>query len=447
MIVFRKRLIFWLIKAYLKKLGKRIFIFFLLGLCAFVLLYLLFESIIAKIPIIENESIGVVGAYSLDNLPSNILEKISSGLTVISPDGTPKPAVAKSWKIEENGKKYTFILRQDLSFTDGTQLTSDLVNYNFSDAKMVKQNKYTITFILKDSYSPFLFTVSKPILKEGFIGLGEYKLKNLKLNGSFVDSLSLVSVKNSHKTINYQFYPSLAALKTAFILGEISEMKSTDLKYKNTTFTQFPKLKIEKKVNYDQLVTIFYNAQDPTLSDKKIRTGLSYALPEQFIFGKRANSLYSPLSWVYTDQYAKTQDFTHAKLLLSMDDSKKTLNLKIKTFAKYENVAQEIKKSWEKVNVRSEIEIIDTIPDDFQVFLTDFYLSKDPDQYSLWHSNQENNISNFKNLRIDKLLEDGRKITDLDQRKKNYTDFQKYILDENPASFLYFPYEYEISRK
>lgn len=449
MIVFRKRLIFWLIKAYLKKLGKRIFLFFILGLGVFFVLYLLFKSNIIKIPIIQNESIGMVGAYTLDNLPPPILEQMSLGLTSISVDEMPKPSIAKSWKIENNGKKYTFFLRNDLHFTDGTQLTSDLINYNFSDAKVIKPDRYTIIFILKDSYSPFLVTVSKPIFKKGFVGVGEYKLKNLKLNGNFVVSLTLISTKNSHKTIDYQFYPSIVSLKTAFVLGEVSKInKLTDLKFKDTSFDKFSKLKIDKKINYNRLMTIFYNTQDPSLSDKKIRNGLSYALPDAFIFGKRADSLYSPSSWVYTNQYAKTQDLTHAKILLSMNNSEKALNLKIKTFSKYEDVAKEIKNAWGKVGIKSKIEIIDSVPsDDFQVFLGDFYLSEDPDQYSLWHSNQENNITNFKNLRIDKLLEDGRKIIDMNQRKKNYVDFQKYMMDESPASFLYFPYEYEVNRK
>jgi peptide/nickel transport system substrate-binding protein len=74
-------------------------------------------------------------------------------------------------------------------------------------------------------------------------------------------------------------------------------------------------------------------------------------------------------------------------------------------------------------------------------------MPKDPDQYMLWHSSQQNNISNYKNLRIDKLLEDGRQTQDQDQRVKLYEDFQKYLLDDPPATFLYFPYVYDIKRK
>ena len=77
----------------------------------------------------------------------------------------------------------------------------------------------------------------------------------------------------------------------------------------------------------------------------------------------------------------------------------------------------------------------------------DFNLSKDPDQYPLWHSGEQTNITKYKNLRIDKLLEDGRKNVDFNTRITIYNDFQKYLIEDTPASFLYFPYEYELIRK
>ena len=74
-------------------------------------------------------------------------------------------------------------------------------------------------------------------------------------------------------------------------------------------------------------------------------------------------------------------------------------------------------------------------------------LPHDPDQYALWHSGQTNNISKYKSMRIDKLLEDGRSITDAEKRVNIYSDFQKYLIDDSPATFVYFPYVYTLSRR
>ena len=119
----------------------------------------------------------------------------------------------------------------------------------------------------------------------------------------------------------------------------------------------------------------------------------------------------------------------------------------MKTMSKYRPEAEELANSWKQLGVQVKIENVEGLPSDFQMYLGDFRLPKDPDQYPLWHSGQRNNITQFKSLRIDKLLEDGRKTTDENERIKIYYDFQKYLIDESPAVFLYFPYEYVYTRR
>jgi len=75
-------------------------------------------------------------------------------------------------------------------------------------------------------------------------------------------------------------------------------------------------------------------------------------------------------------------------------------------------------------------------------------IPKDVDQYPLWHSTQsDTNMSKFSNFRIDKLLEEGRVELDTDERRKIYLDFQRFLLEEAPAAFLYHPRYYSITRK
>ncbi|RJQ37905.1 ABC transporter substrate-binding protein [Candidatus Microgenomates bacterium] len=450
MIVLRKRLIFWLFKAYLKKLRKQIFFFFLIGLVFFFIFRLSFDFLASKIIIEKKESIGIVGAYTLDNLPQTILTDLSSGLTSISSDGTPVPNIAESWKIKDNGKTYLFNLKKNVYFSDGKNLTSDDLNYKFVDAQIKKPEKYTVEFKLKDVYAPFLVTVSKPIFRNNLVGVGNYKIKEIKLNGNFIQLMSLTSIKD-HKTKIYQFYPTQISLKTAFALGEVSKISGlSDVDFENISFYKYPNLDIQKKENLKILTTLFFNTQDPVISDKKLRNALAYALPDEFENGKKSYSLFSPNSWAYSLDYIRLQDIAHAENLISQSSvasKSASLKIEIKTLSKYKKTAQEISKAWEKVGVKAKIDIVDSIPSSFQTFLGDFYLPNDPDQYTLWHSNQDNNITNYKSLRIDKLLEDGRKTIDLNTRKKIYLDFQKYLLDDTPASFLYFPYEYEVARK
>jgi peptide/nickel transport system substrate-binding protein len=224
----------------------------------------------------------------------------------------------------------------------------------------------------------------------------------------------------------------------------------TDSTFKDTSFNQFPNATVEKHIDYSQLVTLFYNTQDKVLSDKKFRDALSYTLPDTIAQGERAASSLPPQSWAYRQNSLREQDTEHATLLLKdvKDQYKENIpTLTISTLPNYKDLAQIITKEWKKIGIKTKIKVVNNLPDQYQIFLGKFNVSHDPDQYSLWHSDQTNNITNYKNIRIDKLLEDGRKTLDQDQRIKFYEEFQKYLADDQPASFLYFPYVYSVSRK
>lgn len=448
----RKRLVVWLFRAYIKKWRKTIFLSFIFGLLVFFVLKYGVNYFIPLIPFTHKESIGMVGAYTSDNLPSEILLKISTGLTYVDKDDNILPGIAKSWEIKDDGKKYIFYLKNNINFSDGKKLTSAEIQYNFLDVKVERPNPYTIIFDLKNKYSPFLVTVSKPVFRKNYIGTGDYRVVSVNLNGSFVQSINLISVKSYSKELSYQFYPTEEALKTAFILGEVSKIIGVkNTKFKNTDLTKFPNASVIKTIDYTQQVTLFYNTQDSNLSDKRLRDALSYTIPDNFSQGQRNYSSFNPNSWVGKNGFVtREKDLDHARLLLKDSQSSTqsaSLIIEIKTLPQYQDLAKQIQKYWQEINIKSKIIVVDALPDNFQVFLGEFNLPKDPDQYALWHSSQDKNITNYKNLRIDKLLEDGRQTIDVNERRKIYSDFQKYLLDDPPAIFLYFPYVYEITRK
>lgn len=452
MIALRRRLIFWLIKAYIKRWRKIIFYFFATGLVIFFIFKISFGYFAAKLPFIEKETIGMVGPYTLDNLPDGILNMASQGLTKVQKDGTVIPGIVEKWKISGDGKAYAFYLRKNVFFSDGSNLTSKDINYDFSNVKVERPDKYTIVFYLKETYAPFPITVSRPIFKKGYIGVGDYKVKSIKLNGNFVEAIELYSDKLK-KAIDYElFYPTYSSLKTAFMLGEVSRIVGlTNVEYRDSTFDSFKNTKIEKKVNYDKLVTLFYNTKDSVVSEKTLREGLAYSMPDQFKEGERNPSPLPHFSYANKGAFHPyMQDLVHAGELLEKSQSATgsgKISLTLDTLEKYEKVAKEIAEIWKNLNLDVKIKTVDKIPSTFQIFLGEFNVPSDPDQYVLWHSDQANNITHYNNLRIDKILEDGRKEMDIEKRKQLYADFQKYLAADPPASFLFFPYFYEVSRK
>lgn len=450
----RKRFILWLIKAYLRKWGRIIGISFTLGILLFLILFLNRNFISSKLVLNTSETIGVAGIYSKENFPNNlphfILNNISRGLTKVDDKGNVMPDIAEKWDIKDNGKTFIFYIKKGQYFSDGKEVDSSMINYNFSDAVIEKPSKYVIVFKLKEKYSPFLVTLANnKVFKKDYVGVSDFEIKKIKNNGGFIDYIDLYS-QSDKKSIKYDFYDTQDLLKNAFTLGEVNKIVDiNDLNYEGKTdLSKFKNIKIVKSPNQDKIVTIFFDNQDPVLSDKKVRKALAYSLPNDFSEGKRNYTPYSANLWANNPSEIYQKDVELSKLLLEQSSASQSGRTKItlKTLPQYKSVADKIAKDWKTINFDVRVEVTETIPDIYQAFLGDLPVLKDPDQYTFWHSGQANNITHYKNLRIDKLLEDGRQTYDKSERKQIYTDFQKYLIDDMPAAFLFMPYTYTISR-
>src|SRR3989344_3430606 len=451
----RKRLIFWLLRAYIKKWGKTIIFSFIFGLGIFILIFLNRSFFISQIQVVKSENIGLVAIPSKSGLPNSlpeiVLNQISRGLTKVDSTGKVLWDIAKRWEIKDDGRMYIFYLRSNIYFSDGKLVDSSSINYNFDGFVVEKPSREVIVFKLKDKYSPFLVTLSNyKVFKRNNVGVSEYKIDKVKTNAGFVDYVELKSSKNN-KIIKYDFYETQDALKSAYVLGEVTkiiDINNLDYK-KKINLASFNNTSVSKEINSEKIVSIFFNNQDPLLSDKKIRKALAYSLTNKFPEGERTYTPYSPDLWANDKTQVYEGDLEYSKLLLSQSESSKsgTLKIELKTLPQYEDLAERISKDWKKLGVNTDIKTVDGVPELYQAFLGEFPVLKDPDQYTLWHTGQSGNITNYRNLRIDKLLEDGRRIYDKEERRKIYADFQKYLLDDMPVIFLYFPYTYSLSRK
>ena len=426
------RYIIRLIGAFLKRFKAVILIGSLLGIAFFILLSVFMPAITST-----TERIGIVGRYVPTGLPGEILVLISGGLTNIDESGTAIPNIAKSWETPDGGKTWIFTINDNLVWQDGKILKSADINYEFSDAKIEKSDDTTIKFTLDSNFSAFPIIVSKPVFKKGLLGIGEWKVKKVSLTGGFVQKLT-ISDKERNKKI-FKFYPTEDKLRLAFKLGDIDVI--TNLQDPKP-FDTWKTVKLEEKVSLNNFVGIFFNTENPKLAEKTVRQALNYAINKENFNGIRAISPISPNSWGYNPQvkqYLKDSEKTK---------DAKDLNIKLSTLPNLLPVAEKIKKDWEEAGVTTEIEVVSNIPDDFEAFLATVDIPKDPDQYSLWHSTQiATNISSYKNARNDKLLEDGRTELDQETRRKIYLDFQKFIVEDVPAIFLYHPTFYTITRK
>ncbi|MEW6226973.1 MAG: ABC transporter substrate-binding protein [Bacillota bacterium] len=84
---------------------------------------------------------------------------------------TVKPMVADSWNVSPDGKVYTFKLRRDVKFWDGTPLDAKAVKFSFDRVKKMGKgpseafgalsevkviDDYTVQMVLSNAFAPFL---------------------------------------------------------------------------------------------------------------------------------------------------------------------------------------------------------------------------------------------------------------------------------------------------
>ena len=389
--------------------------------------------------------VGLSGRYYTEEMPENILEKVSVGLTKVNSSGLPEPAIATSWETPDEGTTWIFNLG-DKYWHDETELTSSEIEYNFSDVQVDRPDDRTVVFKLDDPYSPFPIVVSKPIFKKGLLGVGSWRVANLTISQGYTQEVLLQD--GDENEILYKFYPNESQAKVAFKLGEVDEL--VDL-YHPSPFDEWDTVEIEENVKEDQVVTIFFNTQsDKFKENKPLRQSLSYAINKLELSSDRAISPINPNSWAYNPQVKDYQyDPERAEELIEdVPQEEKDREIILTTTPNLLDVAERIEKYWEDIGLQVSIKVSSSPEEEFHAFLTVFEIPDDPDQYQVWHSTQDsNNISNFSSDRIDGLLEEGRSELNLEERKRIYIDFQRFLLEEVPAIFLYHPTYYDVIRK
>jgi ABC-type transport system substrate-binding protein len=395
---------------------------------------------------VQNDSIGIEGLYTPQNLPLEVTQNISYGFTVNNNQNEPvlSPLISNLDILNDN-HTYIFTFKNNLYWQNGQKFSpSDIIlNIPGTTPRTISSNQLEID--VTEPYSPLLSLLTAPIFyQKTFSGLGPYQIGNSTFQGGYFKTITLVSTINHRQKITYHFYPNSQDLIDAFKLGEIDNITTDTL---DDQLAKWSNVSITPQIATDRYIAVFLNTS--VFNDKQIRQAIAYATPKTTNKNDRCLGPISPSSWAYNNEVKQYPfDPAHAKELLAATKIDH-LNL-IVTDRKLLDMAESIKVGWEqnlntKVTVSIDNGQID--PNSYQAILTYGQIPSDPDQYYFWHSTQTaTNLTHLNNSRLDKLLEEGRLTFDQQARKQIYYDFQKFLLEESPAIFLNFPTTYNISR-
>lgn len=402
---------------------------------------------------------GYVGKFTKTQLPPQILEYISYGLVSTDIQGNPVPYAAESIESDSTGKQFTIKLRKDLKWHNGSPLLSTDLAYNLADVQIERPDEHTLVFKLKDSFAPFPTLLTGPLIKiksadDDILGIGDYYLSSFEYRQTqYLTSIELKSLTKSPGTIKIKFYPTEHDAVTALKLGQIHGMRITNSEEMQT----WNNTVIYEKLIPKRFVGVFFQLKNSRVGgkDATLRQALGLAITD--VPGKLPfNGPFPPNSWASTGIERKYRN-NPEKALESIEtykknnkDSSQDLSIKLSTLPAYQKTAEHVAQAWNNIGVNTTIELVDTIPTEFEALIIGQEIPADPDQYSLWHSTQkQSNITNYDyNKRVDKDLEDARKTIDQNLRKEKYADFEKQILEDVPVIYLYQPsYDYILLKK
>lgn len=293
--------------------------------------------------------------HKIEGVPEpNVNRDLFEGLLVTDVDGHPAPGVAEKWE-NKDFKVWTFHLRKDAKWSDGTPVTAEdfvyswqrLANPNTASpyasylqyghianiddiiagkkpvtdlgVKAIDANTFEVTlsepvpYFYKLLVHPSVSPVPKSAVEKfgekwtqpaNIVTNGAYKLKDWVVNERMVLERNPQYWDNAKTVINQVTYLPISSEVTdvnRYRSGEI------DMTYNNMPIELFQKLKkeIPKEVHVDPYLCTYYyeiNNQKAPFTDVRVRTALKLALDRDIIVNKVKNQGDLP-AYSYTPPY------------------------------------------------------------------------------------------------------------------------------------------------
>ncbi len=288
---------------------------------------------------------GIIGSprfinpvLAVSDADHDITALIYSGLLKIGTNNTLVPDLAKKYDISTDGLTYTFTLKDNIYFSNGTKVTADDVIFTinkiqdgaikspkrpaFYDIAVQKINDNQVQFSLKKPYAPFLQNLTVGILPKKLwdnlsadeftqselnanpIGSGPYKISKIETTQNdtvlsrsgynLIANSSYVPTRPYIDRINLKFYKDETTLINAYNSGDIEAMSSispdkiSDIVKQNGA--------IIKDSPLPRVFGVFFNQnQSEVLSQKEVRQALDLATDKQAIVDKVLSGYGNPI--------------------------------------------------------------------------------------------------------------------------------------------------------
>ncbi|MCK9420955.1 MAG: peptide-binding protein [Nitrospirae bacterium] len=352
-------------------------------------------------------------------------------------------------------------------------------------------DKYTFRVTYKEPFSPALESWSMGILPKHLlagkdinsdpfnrkpVGTGPYRFKEWIAGQKIVLEANDDYFEGRPKIDQFIFrvIPDSSTMFQELLFGGVDMMGLNPLQYLRKSETRRIK---ENYVKFRYPANAFtymgYNLTSALFKDIHVRQALSYAIDRQGIIdgivlgiGRPCTGPYAHVSWAYNPN-ARSYNYNpeRARRMLAeagwkdansdgiLEKDGRPFRFTVMTnqgnserIRTAEIIQQNLKSVGIDLNIRvmewqAFLEQIDKRS--FDAMILGWSMSRDPDLYDIWHSSKtkkgEYNFISYKNAEVDRLLVEGRRIFDVEKRKKIYYRIHEILAEEQPYAFLYVP--------
>ncbi|MED0951955.1 ABC transporter substrate-binding protein [Bacillus mobilis] len=328
-----------------------------------------------------NKPGGVFLPYFQQNgWDGNVTSVIFASLVSTDKQGKPIPELAEKWDVSSDQLAYTFHLRKDLKFSDGSPLTADDVaftltllhdkayegevdisQYAVKGGKEYKEGKatsiegiqvvdpQTIKITTEKVNSQAIFVLGGTVLSKAYYGkdykqntsldylkelygkplaAGPYKFEKY-IPGQevrFVANENYYAGKPKIPNFIYKITSGDTKLQL-FQTGEVdhTSLGTGDEVLEQAKALQFANIQIETAPSFSY---IYMNNNKPYLKDKKVRQALIYGLDrKKYVdtalkgYGTVANVPIHPTSWAYTEEGVNKYEYDKEKAKKLLDEA------------------------------------------------------------------------------------------------------------------------------
>lgn len=323
--------------------GRALFLFFagMLVISSAALLYLLNAQFLVTVPAHGGSlTEGIIGTprfinpvLDISDADRDLTQLVYSGLLRAEPNGDYSTDLADSYTISPDGRTYTFLLKKNATFHDGSPVTADDVVFtiaktqdpelksperaNWSGVTVEKIDQYTVQFTLKSPYAPFIENLTLGILPKHLwqditddefpfsdlntspVGTGPFKVTGASRTSSGIPSSYTLSAFSRYalgrpflNTMYFQFYQNETELAQALKSGDIEAAAGIS----PSTLASLPQLpEVHSPLN--RVFAVFFNQnQSSILRNNDVRQALSDAVDRKDLVKKVLGGFGTPLT-------------------------------------------------------------------------------------------------------------------------------------------------------